>query len=240
MSLGAVLCMLVTCAVCKDEAGEIAGFPSQVASCVCNSCAGGCEFIYTQQPPTNLSCSPDLVLELVCEAHSTRFQEQRFGLLWFGVTIDKEPVLLNDLVAGVRVSSTTGDMQQVTSTLSLTLTLQGHVTTQLFCQIELHDGTLLQPSQHLSLHGQHSTLCSPPLLIDTTPTCVGGQPIALDQAGTTPFSVTPTDAAIPVALYSVVGVIVLFIVVIISLSIIVVVLYRKRVGHMEVSSLVGK
>lgn len=157
--------------------------------------------------------------------------------------MDREPMLLDEVVAGVKVNSTTGEMQQVTSTLSLTLqmlTLQMQVATHLFCQIELQDGTLLQPSQQLSLHSQHPTLCPPLLLVDTTHTCVGGQPIALDQAGATPSSATPTDAAVPVALYSVVGVIVLFIVVIITLSIIVVVLYRKRMGHMELSSSVGE
>ena len=183
------------------------------------------------------------MLELVCEARSNGSQEQRFRLLWFAMTIGKEPMLLTDHVTGVKVSSTSGKLRQVTSTLSLTLqvlTLQMQGTMQLFCQIELHDGILLQPSQHLSLHSQHSTLCSPPILVDTTHTCVGGPPIALDQAGATPTSASPTGAAVPVALYSVVGVIMLFIVVIITLSVIVVVLYRKRMGHMEISSPVGE
>lgn len=131
---------------------------------------------------------------------------------------------------------------------------------QLFCQIQLQDGTVLQPSQVMNLSNPAPSARCTSSLVDRTRSCAQPYPAARESAGKTPHRTTPPHlaskraadevvpsatppemaAGLPVGLYVVVGVIVLFVVVIISLTVVVVLLYRKKCGRVEVTSHVGE
>lgn len=128
---------------------------------------------------------------------------------------------------------------QVTSTLRLPAQ---HGLLELFCQIQLDNGTLLQHSQVMDLHEpMTSDFCTLSPLVDETPFCVCRELAAEQAVG--PTSATPTDAGgepVPVVLYVVVAMIALFVILIISLSLVVVLLYRRKCGHMQVATPTGE
>lgn len=225
--------------------------------------SGACDYVYVRQPPSSLPCTPRHQLVLECEAHSTTslHQHQAFQLLWYAVTADAgEPVLLSEH-SGVRIE-VKGTSQLVASTLVVPPAARRNML-RLFCQIQAQDGTLLQPSQVMTLPSSiHATsdLCTSSL-VDRTYSCAARESADKAPPRAPPFhlagkraadkalpSATPTDSVpqlpvapqSPVALYAVVATIALFVAVILSLTIVVVLLYRKKCGHVEVSSHMGE
>lgn len=211
------------------------------------STSEACHYVYTRQPPSHLSCTPRRSLVLLCEAHSTW---QAFRLLWYAVPPHADsPIQLPNLLPNnitVKMMPVAGHSHHVISTLSLPLSLHHHLR-QIYCQIELYNGSLLQPSQIMVLDDRPLAkleLCTQKSLL----AALGGSKCAYyfmppghrraakqlePQRSTIP---TEMLARPPAALYAIVAIIVLFVIVIISLTIIVVLLYRKKCVQMEISS----
>lgn len=207
--------------------------------------------MYIQQPSPNLTCTPgpgaEGRLELVCEVRRVYGAEQAFALVWYRVVVgESEPVMLSRTsCSGCTWSVQSINNSQVLSTLSMALPLERDLS-QLFCQIQLDDGTLLQRSQALLLPTPSGLApCDPASLVDMTPTCVGigdnlpqaaiAQDQGLSMGTASATSTSPTPEVLPVGLYAVVAVIIMFVVIIISLTIIIVLLYRRKCGHTEIS-----
>lgn len=197
-------------------------------------------FVYTQQPSSALTCSPQAIgwLALVCEVHSHAELQQGFGVVWFEVLVGRAaPVLLNgvDEPLGTNI---------VTSTLNVSLPLKEELH-QLFCQIRLDDGTLLQHSQPLVLNSPTSLPlepCGPSSLVNTTHMCVYSSTAEAESQAmaVSTGSPPPNTMMLSATFYAVVVVIVVFVLMIITLSIIVVSLYRRKCGHSEVPRPIGK
>jgi hypothetical protein len=182
---------------------------------------------------------------LVCEGQGP---DQGFGVLWHGLMVNHSasagPVLLQEL-AGITVAemwTMEDNSWRVTSTLLMTPAAQCRLL-QLFCQIQLLNGTLLHHSQVMDLHNQmEADLCTQPLLVEDTLSCASPQLLTAEQA-LGPTSATPTGSEaemLPVTLYVVVAIIAVFVVVIISLTLVVVLLYRRKCAHLEVVTQTGE
>ena len=197
-----------------------------------------CVFVYTQQPSSGLTCSPEGWLALVCEVQRHGQLEQGFGVVWFEVLRgEADPVLLSTS-ADTHTEHSDGDGVMSTLTVSLPLKEELH---RLFCQIQLDDGTLLQHSQSLVLTNPSPSLepCGPSSLVNTTHVCVTSHmAVAEDQVMMVTTAADPE--MMPVVFYAVVVVIIVFVLIIVTLSIIVVYLYRRKCGHSELSSPIGK
>lgn len=171
---------------------------------------------------------------------------QGFHVVWFEVLAGEAvPVLLSGSAHSVAVQT---NNNSVLSTLIMSVPLKEELV-QIFCQIKLDDGTLLERSQPLMLSSPSPPLleiCGPLSLINTTHKCVklhnalAENQVAVDQdilASTGPPSSSPT---LSLAFYVVVGIIVVFVLIIVTLTVIVVLLYRRKCGHVAVSAPIGK
>ena len=209
------------------------------------SSSEACNYVYTRQPPSHLSCTPHRSLVLLCEAHSNW---QAFRLLWYAVPPHTDsPIQLPSLLPNITVKMmpVAGHSHHVISTLSLPLSLLYRLR-QIYCQIELHNESLLQPSQVMVLEKPplaKPELCTQKSLLAAqevskcaylNPSGHGRVAKQLEPQRSTMSTEMP--ARPPAALYAIVAVIVLFVIVIISLTIIVVLLYRKKCVQMEISS----
>ena len=179
-------------------------------------------------------------LSVVCEVES--LAEGGFDVEWYAVLVGgMEPVLLTR--PSHSVTTRTSD-QGLTSTLSMPLPLDNNLH-QLFCQIRLDDGTLMLPhSQPLLLSPlPTSEPCSPASLVNTTRTCVEHTAMAEDQVMFVTTTSAPSSAGegmLSVAFYVVVSVIAVFALVIVSLTVVVVYLYRRKCGHIEAANPTGE
>lgn len=170
---------------------------------------------------------------LVCQAHSN--QGQDFDLLWLAIDQDK-PELPRELTLPMYVIQEKkivekGSTTNIESMLHL-LTVES--LSKVYCQVRLKNHNLLPPSQAMNLSSiPPSPACnvsSPSVsspLVNRTSTCIVHASLPQGLSGTT----TPTDPPqedMSVVLYVVVGVIGLFMVIIVALTVVVALLYQKK------------
>ena len=202
---------------------------------------GSCRFTYTQQPLQKLTCTPQGDrLTLSCEVKASG--EAEFKVVWFALFLNGDSFLQKELFTEFQYCNITehemklGD--ELTHVFLSYLNLSHPFLENLsgvFCQIKLiEDDSFLQQSQTMTLTSSPPSLseCTIPHLVNTTPQCVYES--SQNQVGVYITTASSSPEELSLALYIVLGIIGVFVVLIVILSVVIVLLYRRKCGHVEI------